>query len=212
MPVHQRGDTDMPNRNNGWQVGGQRFPLPGEDDEPEPEDTRPTIGGVGSDVKDPNVIDQAVTAGRQHLAKHTAQKLERSNVPAGHYPQPPPPLNFYEEKRKPLAERERVYYMRIGNRCKIGYTSDIWVRLNNINPEEFLAVERGGRTLERWRHEQFADLRTNGEWFRYEEPLVGHVAQLVPYSRTEVDQYVARRKKQQASPAPGRSKTPRLRK
>lgn len=28
------------------------------------------------------------------------------------------------------------------------------------------------------RHRQFADLRIKGEWFRYEEPLVSHIAGL----------------------------------
>ena len=71
-----------------------------------------------------------------------------------------------------------VYYMRIGNRCKIGFSTNLAVRLASINPEELLATEEGGKVLEDQRHHQFRDLHTHGEWFRYEGELIEHVARL----------------------------------
>lgn len=78
----------------------------------------------------------------------------------------------------PPIEGSVVYYMRIGNRCKIGFSTNISTRLEAINPEELLATEPGGQAQETARHVQFRKLRTHGEWFRYEDPLVEHVAKL----------------------------------
>ena len=41
-----------------------------------------------------------------------------------------------------------------------------------------MATEPGGRLLEDVRHRQFSDLWVTREWFRLEEPLVGHIARL----------------------------------
>lgn len=68
-----------------------------------------------------------------------------------------------------------VYYMRIGNRVKIGTTTNLRVRLEAINPEELLCTEPGGHPLEKQRHRQFAELRTHGEWFRLEGELQAHI-------------------------------------
>jgi hypothetical protein len=72
----------------------------------------------------------------------------------------------------------QVYYMRLGNRCKIGWTSNLRRRLKAVQPEELLATEPGGVVTEAERHEQFAALRVVGEWFRYEGSLVDHVEAL----------------------------------
>lgn len=71
-----------------------------------------------------------------------------------------------------------VYYMRIGDRVKIGTSTNLRKRLSAINPEELLGYEEGGLGLERHRHKQFADLRTHGEWFKLEGALVEHLAAL----------------------------------
>lgn len=73
---------------------------------------------------------------------------------------------------------EVVYYMRIGNRIKIGTTTNLRDRLATINPEELLALEVGGSRAEHERHREFADLWTHGEWFRYEGRLVAHIERL----------------------------------
>lgn len=77
----------------------------------------------------------------------------------------------------PVGE-EVVYYMRVGNRVKIGTTTNLRMRLASINPEELLAKEPGGYQLERSRHAQFKSLRTVGEWFKYEGALVDHIEKL----------------------------------
>lgn len=73
---------------------------------------------------------------------------------------------------------EVVYYMRIGDRVKIGWSASLRRRLENFNPEELMALERGGQTVESKRHRQFAHLRTHGEWFRLEGSLLDHINKL----------------------------------
>ena len=59
-----------------------------------------------------------------------------------------------------------VYYLRHGDRVKIGTTANPRQRFAAIWHEEVLAFERGDRRLERARHEQFAADRLGGsEWF-----------------------------------------------
>lgn len=68
-----------------------------------------------------------------------------------------------------------VYYMRLGDLVKIGYTSNLENRVAAINPEEVLATEPGGRLLEAQRHKEYAGLRVHGEWFEYRAPLTGWI-------------------------------------
>lgn len=74
--------------------------------------------------------------------------------------------------------RSLVYYVRFGDRVKIGTTTALRHRLRNIPHDEILALEPGSYDIEHQRHEQFADLWVKGEWFRYEEPLISHIAAL----------------------------------
>lgn len=82
-----------------------------------------------------------------------------------------------------------IYYLldasRAEQRLKIGYTQNLSDRLKALANETMsrqrplvLALEAGGITLERERHDQFAALRVVGEWFRYEDPLRSFVAEL----------------------------------
>lgn len=78
----------------------------------------------------------------------------------------------------PSSRESVVYYVRVGNRVKIGTTTNLRRRLAILAPEEVLATEPGNTAQERSRHVQFRALRTVGEWFRYEEPLVSHIEKL----------------------------------
>jgi len=70
-----------------------------------------------------------------------------------------------------------VYYLRHGDRVKIGTTASPKQRFQAIWHEQLLAFERGDRTLERRRHEQFAADRFEGsEWFRMSPRLAAHIA------------------------------------
>lgn len=72
-----------------------------------------------------------------------------------------------------------VYYILFGNRIKIGISATLRSRLDALpRGVKVLATEPGGRAVERERHEQFADCRVGGEWFRMTRPLLVHVAKL----------------------------------
>lgn len=70
-----------------------------------------------------------------------------------------------------------VYYLRFGDRIKIGTTTDLRSRLASLPHDEVLAVERGDRSIESQRHAQFAHLRITrrGEWFRADPDLLAHI-------------------------------------
>lgn len=65
------------------------------------------------------------------------------------------------ERRLRLEAQSVVYYVRIGDRIKIGYTTNLSQRMAalRVEPHNLLATEPGGRRLEAERHEQFADYR-----------------------------------------------------
>jgi len=68
-----------------------------------------------------------------------------------------------------------VYYLRHGDRVKIGTTANPRQRFAAIWHEEVLAFELGDRRLERRRHEQFAADRFGGsEWFRLSPAIAEH--------------------------------------
>lgn len=116
---------------------------------------------LGFDPTDQEVIDRAIAVGRREHENERLNVEFRGSITVG--PHQPGLL---------------VYYMRIGNRVKIGWTKNLKGRLKSIFPEELMAVEYGGQAVEAERHGQFADLRTRGEWFRLEYPLTDHIAAL----------------------------------
>lgn len=81
-------------------------------------------------------------------------------------------------EKRPTPTGSVVYYMRLGNRVKIGMSASLVNRVADIQPEELMATEPGGYDIEKLRHQQFAELRVSGEWFRLEDPLTSYIANL----------------------------------
>ncbi|HWM34837.1 MAG TPA: GIY-YIG nuclease family protein [Pseudolysinimonas sp.] len=72
-----------------------------------------------------------------------------------------------------------VYYLRHGDRVKIGTTANPRQRFAAIWHEEVLAFERGDRVRERARHLQFAaDRFERSEWFHLTPALAAHIAEV----------------------------------
>lgn len=133
------------------------------------------LRAAGLDVTDPDIFQLAITGGRKRadeaendLSLPSAQRAERDRARR----------EANERHLERMELRSVVYYMRIGNRVKIGYTTNLRNRLNAINPEELVATEQGGPQLEAKRHQQFAQLRVHGEWFRFDGALAEHVKTL----------------------------------
>jgi hypothetical protein len=69
-----------------------------------------------------------------------------------------------------------VYYLRFGDRVKIGTTSNPHQRFAAIWHDELLAFERGNRMLEHRRHVEFdADRYPGTEWFRLSDTMRAHI-------------------------------------
>lgn len=120
----------------------------------------------GYDPNDPDVAARAIEVGRE---RHKDQSLRNTK-------------SLAKERSRLRPEDSEgasvVYYMRIGNRVKIGWSRNLTSRLSAINPEELMATEPGSRNLERVRHREFGELRTHGEWFRLEGPLEAHIKKI----------------------------------
>jgi len=88
---------------------------------------------------------------------------------------------FGGERLEPCS----VYFIRQGNHVKIGKAGNPRKRFRQLQcanpaPLELLAIIDGpdGHALEKELHRQFAHLRVNGEWFRYEGDLFNLVRDL----------------------------------
>jgi hypothetical protein len=95
----------------------------------------------------------------------------------------PTPQDIADAGRARLEAAERVYYIQFADRVKIGTTRDLKQRLAELPFDEVLAVEPGGRDLEKLRHTQFAQARiyTNREWFVLTDELRSHCDMLVKH-------------------------------
>lgn len=89
----------------------------------------------------------------------------------------------YEAEKAALRQDREgfVYYLRVGERIKVGYSVDVKRRMRAYPPgSHLLAVEPGDRELECSRHQQFAGSRTDGrEWFRPTPDLLELIDELV---------------------------------
>jgi hypothetical protein len=104
-------------------------------------------------------------------------------------------LGFIEQSLEPKAldlkdvarsERQQtIYYVRVGDLIKIGWTTDLRTRLRAYGPaRQLLATETGGSGLEAQRHREFNHLLVAGkEWFRPGSDLLEHIATI---SNTDV--------------------------
>lgn len=73
-----------------------------------------------------------------------------------------------------------VYYLRKGDRIKIGWSGNLSARMRALRPDALLAVEPGCMHLETGRHHQFAEHRLpntgdGDEWFTPAPELLAHV-------------------------------------
>lgn len=88
------------------------------------------------------------------------------------------------EAEKAALRQDRdgfVYYIRIGERIKVGYSVDVRRRMRAYPPESaLLAIEPGDRDLETERHRQFSASRTHGrEWYTLTPDLQEHIDSVI---------------------------------
>lgn len=83
-----------------------------------------------------------------------------------------------ERRRAAYAEQSQVYYVRIHDHVKIGYTVNLKQRLSQlrVSPDALLATEPGARDLEQQRHAEFAAERIGRrEDFNPSRRLLAHI-------------------------------------
>ena len=81
-----------------------------------------------------------------------------------------------------------VYFIRNGNRLKIGTSTEVKRRIRTLalRAENVVLLLDGGKPLERDLHKQFADLRIgNTEWFAYDGALIDFIADQNRLARKE---------------------------
>lgn len=73
-----------------------------------------------------------------------------------------------------------VYYLRFADRIKIGYSADIYNRLNNVPWESVLALEPGTFQLEAKRHQKFQAFQVTNkrEWFTDNPEMQEHIREV----------------------------------
>lgn len=124
-----------------------------------------TADDLGLDSSDPGVVRRAIAVAQERwdraAAMHTGPSAYAALLAARRAARKHPPI---------------VYYMRMSDLVKIGTTTGIGPRLASIGAQAVMAVEPGGPGVEYGRHEQFAHLHDHGEWFRFEEDLGRHIA------------------------------------
>lgn len=95
-------------------------------------------------------------------------------------------LDWLEDHRRKEAtwakddELALVYYVQIGEHIKVGYTTNLTLRLRSYPPyRRLLATEPGGRSLEGQRLREFKHLVDAGqEWLRPGPDLIAHINEL----------------------------------
>lgn len=132
---------------------------------------------AGLDVLNPETAAELIQAGLRRCAEDN----QRMKDNPGYWP-----AYWHTKVAEAELRHERgclVYFMRLGNRVKIGYTSKLKDRLSAIRPEELMATERGGRRRERELHQRFDSYRVSGEWFSLEGEVADYISTLQEVQR-----------------------------
>lgn len=100
-----------------------------------------------------------------------------------------------ERRVAAYAEQSQVYYIRIGDHIKIGFSTNLKQRISQLRLQQsaLLATEPGGRELEKERHRQFSADRvvSNREDFSPSPRLMAHIdAILAEYGRPKVTGFI----------------------
>lgn len=93
----------------------------------------------------------------------------------------PPPRK--KLPRRPTDKSSHVYFVRGGDMIEVGLAKDPAQRLRDLQVGsplrlEILATIRGSLAVEKGIHARFKDLRSHGEWFRAEPPILEFIEEM----------------------------------
>lgn len=83
--------------------------------------------------------------------------------------------------RAPIFAKGRtsvVYYMKFGQTVKIGFSTNLPLRVSALKPEAVVAIEPGKHGDEHGQHVRFAEKRLHGEFFQLDRELIDHINML----------------------------------
>lgn len=121
----------------------------------------------------------AVAVKLQREPDATIDDVDSWSAQAGGAHDPLPVMGRIDRPRRtPDQHKPVVYYLQFGPFIKIGTSRNFAARRQDIPHDRLVAWEPGSYDVEAVRHQQFAELRHRGEWFRAEGELLAHVAQL----------------------------------
>lgn len=149
--------------------------------------------------EDQEVLDRIIERNRQRAReiweeeqlRRRAARLEEAAARYGHemVVDPNEPKNLPVTWKIPSRKHQSlVYFIRNGNRIKIGTTTDLRRRIRNLalRPENVVLLEVGGRDREREFHQRFAKYRDgNTEWFRDLGELSNYITERIEEIRRE---------------------------
>jgi hypothetical protein len=105
-----------------------------------------------------------------HHARQVHARVEARTGEAqpARFPSPPPAAD----------RRGVVYYLLLGDRVKVGFTTNLATRLRDYPPHaHLLATEPGVKVLEAQRHRELRHSLTGGrEWFAHSDEVQSHIA------------------------------------
>jgi hypothetical protein len=79
---------------------------------------------------------------------------------------------------KSTSAQGHVYFARVGNLVKIGWTHDVERRMSQLHADALLFSRPGTRVLEKSMHTLFADhLAQGNEWFHYHDDILNYINQ-----------------------------------
>jgi hypothetical protein len=110
---------------------------------------------------------------------HCLTVFSRMQALMNHYVDAPedfdmPRRAFPEDEPRPSV----VYFLRFGDRIKIGYSANLTRRLQTIPHDEVLLTIPGASTAEANLHRTFASDRITGEWFHASPRLLAAIRDL----------------------------------
>lgn len=109
---------------------------------------------------------------RVRRLRHTANRAARTQAAIR-----------YVVKHTQTEKQPFVYLVKVGNECKIGFSTNIDKRIRQMEttahlPVEILAVAPGGRLLEKTLHKELREFRIKGEWFLKSNTLIERFSHL----------------------------------
>jgi hypothetical protein len=128
--------------------------------------------------EEPPLLDAPIPLCVEHVRLTFAFYLVRAQDELSANEPQPDSIEPRERIRVPILDKDGfVYFVRFGERVKIGWSSNTDARLRNIPHDEVLAIIPGTMRHERQCHAAFAHLRITGEWFEAAPDLLAFAAE-----------------------------------